>query len=88
MATQHIKIIDKQFDGEVEKVRNYFLFVAQEVREYLAQLGYKSLDEIIGKTNLLHLKPETKSKAEKLGLARLKERFRPNKKQHCTEQTN
>ena len=85
VATQHIKIIDKQFDGEVEKVRNYFLFVAQEVREYLAQLGYKSLDEIIGKTNLLHLKPEIKSKAEKLGLATLKERFRPNKKQYCTE---
>lgn len=85
VATQHIKIIEKQFDGEVEKVRNYFLFVAQEVREYLAQLGYKSLNEIIGKTNLLHLKPETKSKAEKLGLAVLKERFRPNKKQHCTE---
>jgi len=85
VATQHIKIIDKQFNGEVEKVRNYFLFVAQEVREYLAQLGYKSLDEIIGKTNLLHLKPETKPKAEKLGLATLKERFRPNKKQHCTE---
>ena len=50
----------------MERLRrwNYFLFVAQEVREYLAQLGYKSLNEIIGKTNLLHLKPETKSKAE------------------------
>ena len=85
VATQHIKIIEKQFDGEVEKVRNYFLFIAQEVREYLAQLGFRSLDQIVGKTNLLHLKKESQEKAHQLGLEALKERYRPNKKQYCYE---
>ena len=42
------------FTGTPEKVVNLFTFLAEEVREYLAELGYSSLDEIIGKTDLLH----------------------------------
>ncbi len=43
----------KKFVGTPEKVVNFFQFVAQEVREILASLGYKSLNEIIGRTDLL-----------------------------------
>ena len=43
----------KKFTGTPEKVVNLFTFIAEEVREILAQLGFKSLDEIIGRTDLL-----------------------------------
>ena len=43
----------KKFTGTPEKVVNFFNFIAEEVREILASLGYKSLNEIIGRTDLL-----------------------------------
>jgi len=43
-----------KFEGTVERVINLFSFVAEEVREILASLGYSSLDEIIGRADLLH----------------------------------
>ena len=42
-----------KFDGTPEKVVNLFSFIAEEVREILASLGYKTLNEIIGRTDLL-----------------------------------
>ena len=47
------KELRKKFNGTPEKVVNFFTFVAQEVREILASIGYKSIDEIIGRTDLL-----------------------------------
>ena len=52
VATQKENLRAK-YSGNVERVINYFTFVAEEVREILASLGYKSLEEIIGKTELL-----------------------------------
>ena len=43
----------KKFTGTPEKVVNLFTFIAEEVREILASLGFKSLNEIIGRTDLL-----------------------------------
>ncbi len=43
----------EKFNGTPEKVVNLFKFVATEVREILAQLGFKSINEIIGRTDLL-----------------------------------
>jgi glutamate synthase (NADPH/NADH) large chain len=43
----------KHFDGSVEKVMNLMSFIAEEVREILASLGFRSLDEIIGRADLL-----------------------------------
>ena len=43
----------KKFTGTPEKIVNLFTFIAQEVREILAELGYKNLNEIIGRTDLL-----------------------------------
>jgi glutamate synthase (NADPH) large chain len=42
-----------KFTGTPEKVINLMTFIAEEVREILAQLGYRSLDEVIGRTELL-----------------------------------
>jgi glutamate synthase (NADPH/NADH) large chain len=52
VCTQDDKLREK-FTGTPEKVVNLFTFIAEEVREILAQLGFKSLNEIIGRTDLL-----------------------------------
>ena len=52
VCTQDEKL-RKKFTGTPEKVVNLFTFIAQEVREILADLGFKSLNEIIGRTDLL-----------------------------------
>ncbi|GAA2024199.1 glutamate synthase large subunit [Agromyces tropicus] len=52
VATQNPEL-RKRFTGKPEFVVNFFEFIAQEVREYLAELGYRSLDEVIGRRELL-----------------------------------
>ncbi len=53
VCTQDERLREK-FTGEVSKVVNLITFYAREVREILADLGHKSLDEIIGRTDLLY----------------------------------
>jgi glutamate synthase (NADPH/NADH) large chain len=55
ITTQDKKYRDK-FKGDVEKVKNYIRFLANDVREYLAKMGYRSLDEIIGRNDLIKVK--------------------------------
>ena len=52
VATQREDLRAK-FNGTVETIVNYFTFVAQEIREALAELGYRSLNEIVGRSDLL-----------------------------------
>nr|WP_317496178.1 glutamate synthase large subunit [Haloechinothrix sp. LS1_15] len=52
VATQNPKLREK-FTGKADYVVNFFEFVAQEVREYLAALGFRSLDEAIGHAEML-----------------------------------
>ena len=52
VATQN-PILRERFSGKAEFVVNFFEFLAQEVREILASLGFRSLDEAIGQTDLL-----------------------------------
>ena len=52
IATQD-PILRAKFAGTPEHVINYFFFVAQEVREYMSRLGFRSVDEMIGRTDML-----------------------------------
>ncbi|MEM9104403.1 MAG: glutamate synthase large subunit [Pseudomonadota bacterium] len=52
IATQD-PVLRQRFKGTPEHVINYFFFVAEEVREFLAAMGVRSLDEIIGQSDLL-----------------------------------
>jgi glutamate synthase (NADPH/NADH) large chain len=52
IATQNPEL-RKRFTGQPEFVENFFEFIAEEVREYLAQLGLATLEEAIGRTDLL-----------------------------------
>jgi glutamate synthase (NADPH/NADH) large chain len=56
VATQNPKLREK-FSGEPEFVVNFFEYIAQEVREILADLGFRSLDEAIGQVDLLDAVP-------------------------------
>ena len=56
IATQDPEL-RKRFKGTPEQVVNYFFFVAEEVRELLASLGLRSLDEAIGRVDLLEAGP-------------------------------
>ncbi len=55
IATQNPKLREK-FEGRAEHVVNFFRFLAEEVRGYLAQLGYRSLEEVIGRSDLLDVR--------------------------------
>jgi glutamate synthase (ferredoxin) len=54
IATQNPKLRAK-FRGHAEHVVNFFRFVAQEVRELMAQLGFRTMDEMIGRSDLLDM---------------------------------
>ncbi|HET7363337.1 MAG TPA: glutamate synthase large subunit [Burkholderiales bacterium] len=55
VATQD-PVLRRKFEGKPEHVVNYFFFVAEEVRELMAQLGVRKLDELIGRTQLLDMR--------------------------------
>ena len=52
VATQN-PVLRSRFTGKAEYIVNFMEFIAQEVREYLAALGYRSIDEIVGRAELL-----------------------------------
>jgi glutamate synthase (NADPH/NADH) large chain len=56
IATQNPEL-RRRYTGKPEFVENFFTFIAQEVREYLAELGFRSLDEAIGQAQTLDLRP-------------------------------
>ncbi|NBK40644.1 glutamate synthase large subunit [Pseudomonas soli] len=57
VATQNDKLRKDHYIGTVDMVINFFTFVAEETREWLAKLGVRSLGELIGRTDLLDVLP-------------------------------
>ena len=71
VATQDEQL-RKHFSGKYEYLVNFFQFIAEDVREHLAQMGYRSLDEIIGHAELLQRKNvEGSSKLKKVDLSKI-----------------
>lgn len=71
VATQNPEL-RSHFTGRYEYLVNYFRFLAREVREYLAEMGSRRLEDIIGHTELLSVRPcDPGSKASKLDFSRL-----------------
>ncbi len=69
VATQNNILRMEHYKGEVEWVMNYFKFIAQEVRELLAQLGCRKLTDVIGRTDLFETLPGSTPKQNKLDLS-------------------
>jgi glutamate synthase (NADPH/NADH) large chain len=71
VATQD-EILRKHFTGKHEYLVNFFNFIAQDVREHLAEMGYRKLDDIIGHAELLERKViEGNSKIKKVDLSKI-----------------
>ena len=71
VATQD-EILRKKFTGKYTYLVNFFNFLAQDVREHLAALGYKSLNDIIGRADLLKFVPKADNpKMQKLDFSKL-----------------
>ena len=68
VATQNAVLRQEHFVGDVERVVNFFTFVATETREWLAKLGVSKLEDLIGRTDLLQRLPGTTDKQAKLDL--------------------
>ena len=77
----------KKFSGTPDKVVNLFTFIATEVREILSNLGFKSLNEIIGRTDLLMQVSKASPNLDDLDLNPLFVQADPgNKKRYCDNQ--
>jgi glutamate synthase (NADPH/NADH) large chain len=71
VATQHPEL-RKHFLGKADYLVNYFTYLAQEVREYLAEMGFRSFSEMVGHTEMLVRKGvDPASKAARLDLSRV-----------------
>jgi glutamate synthase (NADPH/NADH) large chain len=53
IATQNEKLRSEYFNGTVEQLINYFTYLAEDVRRIMAQLGYKTMEEMVGRSDLL-----------------------------------
>ena len=56
IATQN-PLLRKKFEGTPENVINFFFFIAEEVREWMAKLGFRNMDEMIGRVDMLEMQP-------------------------------
>ena len=64
VATQNDKLREDHFVGDVERVVNFFRFVAEETREWMASLGVSKLEDLIGRVDLLeHLDGSTEKQS-------------------------
>ncbi|BBT38005.1 Glutamate synthase [NADPH] large chain precursor [Pseudomonas putida] len=71
VATQNDKLRKDHYIGTVDMVVNFFTFVAEETREWLAKLGVRSLGELIGRTDLLDILPGDTERQQYLDLSPL-----------------
>ncbi|MCD5419470.1 glutamate synthase large subunit [Rhodococcus pyridinivorans] len=90
VATQN-PVLRKRFTGKPEFVENFMLYIAEEVREYLAELGFRSLDEAIGQVDVLDTRKAVEHyRASKLDLSPLLEKVTSpifgEQDMHCTKE--
>jgi len=78
VATQD-PVLRSHFRGHYKYVVNYFRFLAEEVREYLAEMGFTRLEDIVGRTDLIEIKPvEKETKVGLLDFSRLLHKVESN----------
>lgn len=90
IATQHKVLRMEHFIGEAEMVMNYFKFIGQEMREWMARLGIRKVTDLIGRTDLLEVLPGATDKQSKLDLSQITSDggIDRNKPQYCVEPHN
>ena len=68
VATQNPEL-RKRFRGKPEYVMNFMKFIAQDLREYMGRLGVRTVDELVGRTDLLKMKEDLKGRAASIDLS-------------------
>ena len=68
VATQNPEL-RKNFTGKPEYVENFMRFIAQELREYMSRLGVRTVDELVGRTDLLRMRDGLSDKQKKIDLS-------------------
>ncbi|KAJ6822472.1 glutamate synthase 1 [NADH], chloroplastic isoform X1 [Iris pallida] len=90
IATQD-PVLREKFAGEPEHVINFFFMLAEEVREIMAQLGFRTITEMVGRSDMLEIDPEVVKNNEKLEnidlslLLRPAADIRPEAAQYCIQ---
>ncbi len=70
VATQNPEL-RKKFIGKPEYVENFMIFIARELREYMAKLGVRTIDELVGRTEFLQKKTDLKGNGASIDLSRI-----------------
>ncbi len=70
IATQNPEL-RKRFAGKPEYVENFMRFIAQEMREYMAKLGCRTIDELVGRSDLLCVRGDLSERESKLDLSNI-----------------
>ncbi|MDD5679804.1 MAG: glutamate synthase large subunit [Candidatus Omnitrophica bacterium] len=85
IATQD-ELLQKRFKGKPEYLMNYFRFVAEELREIMAELGFRRVDEMIGRTDVLELNRDiVPPKAKGVDYSGILYRHESGTDTYCTE---
>ncbi|KAJ4797518.1 NADH-dependent glutamate synthase [Rhynchospora pubera] len=90
IATQDPEL-RKKFKGEPEHVINFFFMLAEELREIMAQLGFRTIQEMVGRSDMLEIDPEVVKSNEKLENIDLSKILKPaaeirkDSAQYCVE---
>ncbi|XP_078168767.1 NADH-dependent glutamate synthase 1 isoform X1 [Carex rostrata] len=90
IATQDPEL-RKKFKGEPEHVINFFFMLAEELREIMAQLGFRTIHEMVGRSDMLEIDPEVvqaNEKLENIDLSKILKpaaEIRPGAAQYCIE---
>ena len=90
VATQNNVLRSEYFVGLPDMVINYFRFVAAEVRQHLADLGVVRLDDLVGRVELMELKPGETKRQRQLDLTRIlsTDGLTPESPRFCTDLRN
>ena len=70
IATQNPEL-RKRFAGKPEYVENFMRFIAQDLREYMAKLGCRTMDEMVGRTDLLKVRDDLSGREQEIDLSRI-----------------
>ena len=71
VATQDAGLRENYYKGTVNTAKNFFLFMAEETREWMSRLGVKTLEELVGRVDLLEIFDGVTEKQRKLDLSPL-----------------
>lgn len=83
VATQNPEL-RKRFRGKPEYVMNFMMFIAEELREYMSKLGVRTVDELVGRSDLLKVRDDLKGRAAEVDLSNILNNPYAGGKKKCT----